>query len=463
MKKIILANIGNRNITYKGKIIRDILGANRELLPKDFLSNQENPNYWNFTKWLTDPLNYEREKENLQSQISDNVIDEEIESLDKVVLFTTDQGNYTRNNQDTFFTGKILQNVYREKYPGVEFEVRVYKDHLTKTEKILSWYRNEIKTLYIKNIDHNFILVDSGGSYQMKFSLKISCEYLIPREKFTTWYVSQDQIDISKLVKSDNFEFRKIIDTIQSISLLNKLNYSSSYLLLLEINHKHKELVHFAQYRESFQPEACQNLKFLLLGKKEYSDLMFLTNYNNHSFKNSQLKELVEEEHYYLLFEMLSKIQKCIELKYYRDFFILAYSFIETCLHSICEKNTGAKLMTKFNWDSEKIVKMGTPKISDVIKFLRKAEFLSKELYFQFEKTLTRSVYQSKENLFKTERNTALNTIRNEIAHKGRGVGESEFSDLPYKDVFAKWFEMFELPEKNVYDQMNEEIIPFLK
>ncbi len=108
---ILISNIGNRNISYKGttyptfsKDTKEILGSFRE---------------WTEKLWK----NFNEEKEYITLNIIDTLLDERKKAIDKIYLFYSDHQVGERNDQDTLFEAKIMKYLIEEKYQ-IQVEVK---------------------------------------------------------------------------------------------------------------------------------------------------------------------------------------------------------------------------------------------------------------------------------------------------------------------------------------------------
>ena len=202
MKKILIANLGNRNITYKGEYYQDF--KKRKEISTDFRT-------WTEALWK----NYEQEALHIRPAILDTLIEETKHEISRVIMFSSDQPPEIRRTQDTCFEGRILQRWFREKYPEIQFENWEMDTPVTDNEALLRAYQQEIRKMTRRYPDRQYILCEAGGTAQQKSSLKIMLEYLMEADDFEMYYVPQNREGVSgKPQKTDNIQYRKILDAI---------------------------------------------------------------------------------------------------------------------------------------------------------------------------------------------------------------------------------------------------------
>lgn len=118
--KILLANIGNRNLKYHGNFIG-----------KDL---RQNDHFFEETKLIYE--NYEAEKAFLQINILDVLVHHH--PVDKIYLFLTHQPSPF--HQDTYYAGLLVQKLFQEQ--GIEVEILEYSDDPRDRDSAFSFFEN---------------------------------------------------------------------------------------------------------------------------------------------------------------------------------------------------------------------------------------------------------------------------------------------------------------------------------
>jgi hypothetical protein len=230
MNKILISNIGNRNIRYKGEEIpvkqfKDLTGL-----------------YWN---------NFDDHEQFITIQIIQNHINEDVE---KIYLFVTDQEDPDFNYQDTIFEGYILQKMLSEIY-GIKIELMVFNGNPADENEMVEEFGRHIRHIIKDHPDSLIVYNDAGGTTQMKQVVKDMLTYYLPKAKYEIVYTN----------KNDN---KKIIERVynQKYTLLtiakqlcNEYAYDSAARVIGYIPSKAGLPTHirlycqFARFRMNFQ------------------------------------------------------------------------------------------------------------------------------------------------------------------------------------------------------------------
>ena len=216
MKKILLANIGNRNITLDGKTFHGLFKNDKSI---------------SFRDWSKNLLeNYEKQKDKLDINIINPLVSNN-ERPDKIILFYSDQEEFdTRINQDTIYEAKIIKKLLIDKYGYKQEQILLewVNSKVTDNGNLLKYYRRFIKNLMTKYSDAYFTICDAGGTAQQKMALKLIAEFLLQKEKYEVKYTEDN-----KLITDVNVdEYRKIISQEQAIKLIHTGEYIAAAQLL---------------------------------------------------------------------------------------------------------------------------------------------------------------------------------------------------------------------------------------
>ncbi|HOY12965.1 MAG TPA: hypothetical protein PLY70_07480 [Saprospiraceae bacterium] len=216
--EILLANLGNRNITFKGNTYLDF---DKELKAE----------IGTFREWTNNLLKtFENNQKFLKLNILDTLLDKTIHSLDKIILFYSDQNDEEKNDQDTIHEAEIVKRLIIEKYNFNFLNISLVpvEGSVVDNENLLQFYRSEIKKLKKLNDENYFIICDAGGTAQQKQALKIIAEFLLRENEYEIQYINfTGKIDLVS-----QREYRKIILTEQAINLIQHGYFSAAAQLL---------------------------------------------------------------------------------------------------------------------------------------------------------------------------------------------------------------------------------------
>lgn len=200
MKKILLANLGNRNVTLQAK---------------EYSAWKAPVSFREFTKDLSERI------EEILPEIGEQILTRLFEEnyfnpheVEKIVLFASDQINEEKIDQDTVHEALILSHFFFKKY-SIPVETRICKERVTDNDALLKYYRNQfIEFMTLGGYD--LVICDTGGTAQQKTALKIAAEFILPAEQFIIYNVNKDgPVEIVRQV-----EYRRIIDEEQIAALV---------------------------------------------------------------------------------------------------------------------------------------------------------------------------------------------------------------------------------------------------
>lgn len=213
MKKILLANIGNRNLNFQNKPLA-VHFAKEENTVKAF------------SEMLLDKL--DEVKNELSVQILPELLEQNHADLAKVILYGSDQKDASVNDQDTIFVASILERLLADKYPEIQFETRAFHESVVDNNALLIYYRNQLLEIKREFPKADFIICDAGGTAQQKSSLKIMAEFVLTSTRYETFY---QNIKTHKLEKVKQVEYRRVITQEQVTALVNRGEYAAALTL----------------------------------------------------------------------------------------------------------------------------------------------------------------------------------------------------------------------------------------
>ncbi|RIV25586.1 hypothetical protein DYU11_09870 [Fibrisoma montanum] len=414
-KKIILANIGNRNLTYKGKTL---IPDTRPTEPPSSFREQ--------TKALLDE--YDTVREDLNEQILTVLLNDiGVEQIDYVVLFASDnQIAGDRNDQDTIHEAAILKRLLADRMNLVA-EVVPYTGNVTHNDDLLRFYRDALRPY--QQTEHDLVVCDAGGTAQQKSALKIGAEYLLPPDRYTVRYV----LPSGRVTPVEQVEYRRIIDEEQVAALVEHGQYAGAMAIYSAINRRDEiveRLIRFADLRvKSLWADARKELSASVMAL-----LPFLKQFGSGkpSGNYAQFAPFFKEQAFFLLCERFEIAQNAWRLRDYSGAVLNFQIFQETFLNTFITSfgaydlvgnyyNACTKLIEDLTNDQSPIVglfggslKQGVPLTIRYAQSLAHNAAAIQRLFNWFE--------QSNAVLNGTRKGT--DSLRNNIAHNGKGVDE---------------------------------------
>ena len=465
MPQLLIANIGNRNIKYRGEFIR-----------RDEFRTE--------THRLLD--NYETAKHDIQLNILDVLLDEKSNEIDRVILFASDQE--VRHHQDTLYEAEILIKKIEERYQ-VPTEVKVIQCSVIDNNALLSAFRSALKQLLYYHSDHHFIICDSGGTAQQKSSLKIMTEYLLPTDRFRFYHIAEQKEGPSSITEINQREYRNVIDTEQMTVLIEQGNYSGAVALFTnktQVANKHtdkvKHVLQFASARKANLLADARKLAGTRIFKKhERATFDFLDDYEQRlaagrHFEN--FDEVLSEDNFFYLCELLS-IAEYETLSGNENSSLIIYStFVETYLSAVLESLDYMVLDSNRRHKEMKKLKQDVANDAQLMSLFDLSELDYKQdgiptlltigshwITDSTHRQMVSSIKSVNSILNGSEGQKGLDVLRNQYAHKGRGITHSKLTTMipRWPQIQQEWHNLFGLPDENVFVQMNKAIINYLR
>ena len=457
MKKIILANIGNRNLTYQGK----------PLLPDHRFPEIQ----MSFRERTLDLLNrFDTIQSELNEQILSVLLDDITpENVEKVVLFASNnQIDGDRNDQDTIHEAHILQRLFAERL-GLTVDVVEYTRNVTHNDELLRFYRDELRRYQTSNFP--LIICDAGGTAQQKSALKIAAEYLLNPSHFSVRYV----LPSGKLTTVDQVEYRRIIDEEQVAALVQYGQYAAALTI----------------YNQSISPNknALQLLKFLAKrsdlfygdAQQEITPDLKIQSDFFADFKGGRpigdigpFKEALSPKSFFALCERL-------EIAHYRYSLgdwsrsILGLSiFLESLVNAVINRISPFKLEEAYFSNATMLlteVKEGDH--DDIRSFFPSELKMGLPLHLKYAGKMTTGLVNSLLKIFESLNSwtngsggkRGMDCLRNDIAHKGRSVKEIDLQKQTpeISQVFKLARQLLGFPSENTYTTLNQLFLELLR
>jgi len=227
---ILLANIGNRNLSLEGKD----LAASKD---KGFTIRS-------FTQHIFQ--NLPAYKNRLSINIISGLLQELQGELSKVVLYGSNQQDPKVSDQDTLYVAAIMKELLDEQFPDINFEVRLLDGiSVVDNDRLLAFYRSELVKLLYEHPQNRFVICDAGGTAQQKAALKIIAEFLLPKGQYSVYYQNgkTHQLEIV-----ENVEYQRVITQEQMAVLITRSEYRAALDLLEHIGGDEESLDIFRRF-----------------------------------------------------------------------------------------------------------------------------------------------------------------------------------------------------------------------
>ncbi|MEZ4851064.1 MAG: hypothetical protein R3B93_21100 [Bacteroidia bacterium] len=355
--------------------------------------------------------------------------------------------------------------------------------------ELIKIYRNHLKELQKQYPQKPLIIADMGGTGQQKTALKLMIEYLYDPDQFESYYLPQRK-GKSQIIRAEAVEYRKVINAEQILSLIKNFEYGGAFRVLGKPDPEEPllqlvwQLLHFAAYRKDQLYEVAGQFthipKHLILSGIETSKLNFLENYRKKkpvSGFPDWAKKIFSLQDYFRLFEILLLVQKYHEMGDYSKTVLNLHRFVENyasfCIQTY-ERQFPAEYETKANAAVRELTQILRSRSRNSRPY-RKGKSVpfyvtiaaQIEPHNQVHQQFIREFAQTNSLLnwtaFRQKKNIALDTLRNSIAHEGKGIDEKTFNRIFQINSFIpQWIQRMGISE-SPYDQLNTLIEDLLK
>jgi hypothetical protein len=219
MKTHIFANIGNRNLAIQNK------NGGYDFIPSHSF-RETTEDIWN---------NFGDYKDALRPMIIPAIIDKYPEG--HLHLFVSNQDE--AHESDTYFEGRILEKCFAASYPDLEVSIVTLRDaeggiDPTNDEALIRFYRNWLKG-NLNRLNDKVVFFDSGGTAQQKASLRAVLEFELPKHQLEQYYGKKEG-DATVLNKLERNAAEKLFQKRQLRTLIEHYNYGAARVLLADIN-----------------------------------------------------------------------------------------------------------------------------------------------------------------------------------------------------------------------------------
>ncbi len=451
MKKIILANLGNRNITYKEKSFPD----QKQTFPE--------MSFRSFTEWLLN--NFETEKPFIGMAILPDLFEDiDITNCQKLILFFSDIQGGDRNDQDTIHEAKIIRRLTNELYPHLEVDLKGVYCSVTDNDGLMQTYRRHLLEITKEHPDAFYIVCDAGGTAQQKAALKILIEFLFHQNQFTAYNVLQNSNRKIEEVKS--IEYRKVINQEQIRSLIRKFNYVAAYEIYSQNSSDQDLLFNYLNVVKLLFANEIE-AALTLAGKAHVrinEDMRLVKSKETFSSSFNMWSDILRKDSYFrlcLLLDIAASYQK----RFDKGFTIL---FHHIFIERFCSEVANTQLQGK-DIDEQSHWSWIKSQISTGAKFpnfiapfsIENVGFASFPIKLALARSLTIPKVDEVVNLMPAQRQLTFSTLRNKFAHQGKSISEENITS--FHPVFVKWRQQFGLdPTHTLFDWFNNALIKMI-
>ncbi len=463
--KILLANVGNRNINYCDKIY-SVHSQN------DFFSSKS---FRDFTKILLEQ--YDLEKERISLNILPDLIDHLKQGIDQIILFYTDTPEGERNNQDTVYAVQIVANKLIEMYPAISVEIKAVKCKPTDTDALMKRYRMYLRA--VANMpDLSFIYIcESGGTPQQKTALRLVSEFVFNPDYFKPYTVEVGE-DKNIIVREQSLiEYKNVIveEQVSALAYMGEFNSALTLYKLRNTVSNNKPLINTLEFANALMnnnvKQAVSIAATNFLGKatvdpkiKEqflgltcftqnydaFSSLMSLNNYlsacvllsiadwkyNTQQYGEASLFYSIFIENF--LTSVINYAAPEFEVDVYGDKF-------QKFLHAL---NNGEIFNNFILPDSIDLSKLNGANVPFKIAL---AEAITNPIC----NTITEEIKTVNSFYLRNNGNSqtvGIDTLRNKYAHEGKLIKEADFR--PFVAFGDKMHQLFNLPPTGIFNQI---------
>jgi hypothetical protein len=476
--RILITNIGNRNIKYKGQVYSKL--ESKEGCPAEQLS------FRNWTKQLLD--NYESEKENIQLNILDTVLNQTDFKPDRIIVVVSNQQDAAYIGQDTLYEGEIIKRILSKKYQIADTELKELTDDVTSDNYLMQFYQKLYLELLQKFPEAHFVFCDAGGTGQQKTACKLMAEFILSDVQWKILYPKED----GSIEEKTQVEYRNIINKEQAIALVRKSQYEAALNVLGGDIHANSDndvflLLSFAHYRIR---RVSQQVRMIWDNKSwPYRTVTYIKSacFPKERKYSEKLLNSLSEKSYLELSELLYVAYHYYRIENYIDSFLSFAVFYETyidkCLRLLdkeIKKCFSAKVGKKTGELTEAYLNSEGTLFPETVRYAKNAlnnsdtlpDYKSVPLAIhliseqdiicelcELATILTPFLDFSKPdyNQDRKEENS-IRSIRNKLAHEGVYINRAELSirSPHYGDLLKQCLKAWGLPvEEDVYEQIN--------
>lgn len=458
--KILLANLGNRNINFRGKLFSDC-SAEEKLGTSNFRS---------FTKVLL--TQYEEFNHEITLNILPNLISNQDSAPDKLFLFYTDSPQEERNDQDTIYEGDIVEKKLKEQYPNIEITKFPLKCRPTNSDEMMKRYRMYLRNIIKNTVISEVIICESGGTPQQKFALKIISEFLFDAELLKSFSVEvgKDKINI---VQQPSIEYKNIIVEEQVSALITTGDFSGALTLMKYKNSlgPNKKLLRLLELSHFLMKNDLKKAKSVLSGcgienfNISEANKKALGSFSIFSQSYIYFDELISENDYLTSCVLLSIGEWKLNQHLYGEASLFYSIFIENYLSAVINYAAPSHDVSGFGEKFDRFINaIQNGEIFEGLKFPEYIDIqkgasvpfkivVSEHIKDEVNQKIVVEIKQVNSHIKKMngEKITiGLDTLRNKYAHEGRHISEDDFK--PFLGFCNEIHALFRMPNQSIFD-----------
>lgn len=449
-KHTILANIGNRNIKYLNQ------GYSNDEIPKGA--------FYTKTKFIWENQN---ELANVTPQILPAILREYPNS--NLIIFTSNQS--PPFSQDTYYEGLILEEILKLDFPNVQ-TTAIEMDGINPTNEddLIQWFKSKIGYLIHIYPDSEFIVYNTGGTTQQKNALKTIVEFYL-KQQITTEKKKKEVYRLFQGIEDKNggttieeikrTATEKLNQLINVKLLITHFNYTGALQLGTDILNKNAnkileytslrwngrwDIIDRQFHRDTFNKALKSKKEFNVIDEADIKNLR----------KGESIFLNLVPKYFRNCKTLISKAYNQQLIADYTGSILTFHQFIESFILAFVESNSEFKVASNYReMGKSLILYLNENDGKSMIKlFGEKLTFVTFPSILFFAIKLTKNYFQSYLSLFESIKETQsifksskysegkmLDSLRNAVAHKGKGVSEETFTT--YKPLMEECYKNF--------------------
>lgn len=440
MEKILISNIGNRNLLFK----------NESISIKEFKTLTQV--YWNeYAKYIND----------FSLQIIQNHINKDIK---QIYLIVTNQHDEKFNYQDTIYEGFIIKKIIEEKYQ-ITVQLIEFNDNPSDENTLFEKLEIELKKVFIAHPNHYFIFNDAGGTTQMKYVCKELLEYYVPHCYQIVYSNKDDEKKVINRIFGSKYTLLKT-----AYSFVEQYQYHEALKIVEQIPLEAKTpftiqwWLKYADARKNFNREQVKN-------DIKLNDFPFKKNQLIQQYAKAELPDNIipflelKKDKRADIFEIASLCQLYFSLKEYSLGVLTYYRLVEEIVSAFISTK---KISTDKLSVREELAKNTCAQYKSKYPFLEPQWGLPLQIIIGLEeseptmKKIFETIKQTIANL-NGQKEKGLNILRNHcyLVHRMQAITEDKINDhCPgfLETTLPNFFSQLNMPQVNIYDQINVEI-----
>lgn len=448
----IITNVGNRNLLY-----------NKEPITK-FLEGKSTT-YREFTSALVKGEQYA----SVEISILDAILNKYSNSVDRIILISTDQKMGGYRDQDTVYASKLIAGKIARTEAWKHMEVVEYTLPISieRTSEVMNWYKRFLNGLIDSETDKFHLICDAGGAPQMKNALKIMAEFVLPKDKYSVEYVKQYN---GEIIEVEQDEYRKVIAAYQVESLLPGMDYHAAINIWRGVENRKESkddvflYLDFLAKRSGLLLDMAKPAAERLKGRLKKPNAI-LENYASRNIGGLSADPGIETDLLFMATELVELCDYHREIGNLNQMVMFAQRFIEYFLGALIESHLNFRLISGYGQgEVDKMIKYAAAEKIKVPGIILDRDSVPTRLAVvgSLKLDFLAAILDSFVRL--GEGKESLGVLRNSLAHKGLSVTEARlnaFCPTLRRDI-VQWRSFF-AEGKNTYHILNRELTNIIR